>query len=325
MAIGINIGLDVHDYSGSKTIENIPIERFKDNLVMWGKDKLERTALLSHILNQFYTDFPDIGVLLIRLEPHDDLNLFYIDKKYEYGDPDLIIPYFLEKAQHETYREQFEKIINAIFGFHYEMRIVIGCVVLSYKVGEFPSSFADFLEDVKQYLINNPYSEDFTESNIKSVEKAINLLREAPLLEHTLWISLQLPEWLKLWNEGKTICIDLSGCDLQYQRLLVPLLLQIIKNYMPNCYSDLPSSLIVLEDVDEIFQRPPHEKYREYYDMNREYWDELREQNYFLTKEEIEEAYGDMSYLSKVQFDRIISRIIFDESIIIFKKRVINF
>ena len=35
--------------------------------------------------------------------------------------------------------------------------------------------------------------------------------------------------------------------------------------------------------------------------------------NYFLTKEQMEEAYGDKSYLSNVQFERVISSIILDE------------
>jgi len=313
MAIKINLGVDVHDFSSNMRTENIPLEQFKYNLLIWGRDRSEKIALLSHILNQFHARIPKVGVLLIRLDAHEDSNFFYLDKTYEYGDSDLIIPYFFEREQNEKNREQFENFINAIFGFHFEMRIVIGCVLRNYKVGEFPSSFVDFLEEVKLYLINNPYSEDFTQSNISSVEKAIELLQEDPILERTLWISLQLPEWLKSWSEGETVCIDLSQCDLYYQRLLVALILQAVKNYVPYNNSELPIGVIAIEDADEIFQRPPYEEYREYYGLNSEYWDELREQNYFLTKEQIEEACGDKSYLSNVQFERIISRIILDE------------
>ncbi len=313
MAVKINLGVDVNDFSRNMRTENIPVEQFKYNLLIWGKDKSERIALLSHILNQFHTRVPKVGVLLIKLNSDNNSNLFYLDKIYEYGDSNLEIPYFLEKEQNERNREQFENFINAIFGFHFEMRVVIGCVLLSYKAGEFPSSLVDFLDDVKLYLINNPYSEDFTQSHIKSVENAIKLLREDTMLEQALWIPLQLPEWLKLWNEGKTVCIDLSQCDLYYQRLLVAYILQAVKNYVPYNNSDLPVGVVAIEDVDEIFQRPPYEEYRAYYGLNREYWDELAEQNYFLTKEEIEEAYGDKSYLSQVQYERIISRIILDE------------
>lgn len=256
MAIKINLGVDVHDFSSNMRTENIPLEQFKYNLLIWGKDRSEKIALLSHILNQLHTRVPKVGVLLIRLDAHEDSNLFYLDETYEYGDSDLIIPYFFEQEQDEGNREQFENFINAIFGFHFEMRIVIGCVLLNYKVGEFPSSFVDFLEDVKVYLISNPYSEDFTQSNIKSVEKAIELLRDDPILERTLWISLQLPEWLKLWNEGKTVCIDLPQCDLYYQRLLVALILQIVKNYVPHNNSDLPVGVIAIEDVMRYFKNP---------------------------------------------------------------------
>lgn len=86
MSIKINLGIDVKVFGNSNTIENIPLEHFKYNLLIWGKDRLERTALLSHILNQFHTRVPDVGVLLVRLESNNDSNLFYFDKMYNYGD-----------------------------------------------------------------------------------------------------------------------------------------------------------------------------------------------------------------------------------------------
>ncbi len=312
MSIKINLGIDVRVFGNSNTIENIPLEYFKDNLLIWGKDRLERTALLSHISNQFHTSFPDIGVLLIRVESSKDSNLFYFDRKYSYGDLELEIPYFLENEIDEGNREQFEDFINAIFNFHFEMRIVIGCVLQHYKAGEFPSSIVDFLEEVKVYLKNNPYSEEFTSSNIRSVERAIETFSDDPALERALWIPLRLPEWLRLWREGKSICIDLSECDLYFQKLLVAMLLQVIKNHTPVKNSDIHIGVVAIEDVDNIFQKPPHEEYRRYYGESHEYWDELREENYFLTKEQIEEAYGDKVYLSNVQFERVISRIVFD-------------
>jgi len=153
----------------------------------------------------------------------------------------------------------------------------------------------------------------FTNSNIRSVESAIDLLREDPTLEKALWIPFRLPEWLRLWNEGKSICIDLSECDIHYQKLVVAMLLQAIKNLLPDNNSDIPIGVVAIEDVDNIFQKPPHEEYRRYYGESHEYWDELRGENYFLTKEQTEEAYGDKMYFANVQLERVISRIVFDE------------
>ena len=39
MAVKINLGVDVHDFSRNMRTENIPLEQFKYNLLIWGKDK----------------------------------------------------------------------------------------------------------------------------------------------------------------------------------------------------------------------------------------------------------------------------------------------
>ena len=137
MSLRINLGSSVYDYSSGLEIENIPLEYFKYNILITGKDQIEKSALLSHILNQFYTKVSNIGVLLIKLNSNEDTNLYHLDKVYEYGNQNLEIPYFSGNALSEVNREQFERFINAIFGFHFEMRIVIGCVLMQYKVAGF--------------------------------------------------------------------------------------------------------------------------------------------------------------------------------------------
>ncbi|MBA7520586.1 hypothetical protein ES705_12682 [subsurface metagenome] len=97
--------------------------------------------------------------------------------------------------------------------FNLEYRSLPPNFLFIYKLGRFPNSLVDFLEDVKKCLIEHPYDKDFTESNIRSIEKAIEFVQEDSLLERTLWIPSNLPEWLKLWSEGKEVCIDLSSCD----------------------------------------------------------------------------------------------------------------
>jgi len=122
--------------------------------------------------------------------------LYYFDNVYRYGDPNLTIPYFIEQELRGRNREQFSDYINAIFGFHFEIRHVIGCLLHHYRTHEFPSSIVDFLKDLKIYLKEHPYSEEFTQSSIKSIEKAIGLIQENPILERKLWIPLELKLFL---------------------------------------------------------------------------------------------------------------------------------
>ena len=244
MSIRINLGYNVHDYNSGFETEDIPLEYFKYNILISGTDQIEKRALLSHILNQLYTRASNIGVLFIRLKSNEDTNLYHLDKQYKYGDKDLEIPYFFGNPLSEVNREHFERFINAIFGFHFEMKIIIGIVLKQYRIDKFPNSIVNFLTDVKDYLIKNPYSEEFNESNVGSIEKAIDFIQEDPILEKTLWMYLDTPRWLKLWREGKTISIDFSECDLRNQKVLIPLLFQAIKENTP--FIDIIPPLVII-------------------------------------------------------------------------------
>ena len=74
-----------------------------------------------------------------------------------------------------------------------------------------------------------------------------------------------------------------------------------------------PTGIIALSSGDTIFKRIPYEEYTEAYGRNREYYDQIREQNYFLTKEQIEDAFGDKKYLLNTQLGKIFSDLIHDE------------
>ena len=53
MSIRINLGYNVRDYNSGLETEDIPLEYFKYNILISGKDQIEKSALLSHIFNQF--------------------------------------------------------------------------------------------------------------------------------------------------------------------------------------------------------------------------------------------------------------------------------
>ncbi|MFW9970052.1 MAG: hypothetical protein ACFFDF_07605 [Candidatus Odinarchaeota archaeon] len=315
MAIRINLGKKVLDYNSGLMTENLSLDSLKYNVLISCNDQTERISLISLILNQIYNKASNIGVLLIKLNSSEGKDLYHLDKVYEYGDLDLEIPYFFGNQLSEVQKEHFERTINAIFGFHFEISIVISCLLIQYKNGKFPSSIIDFLEDLINYLKEHPYHEEFNNSNIRSIEEAINFIQKNPVLESTLGLSFDIPQWLALWYEGRKICIDLSDCDLRYQRILVPLLLQAVKNCVPIKDSDTPVGIVVLEDCDDFLQKVPFEVYKNNFKINREYYHQIEEMAYFLTKEQLIEVFGDKDYLLNVQLESVFHRLIFDELI----------
>jgi hypothetical protein len=82
---------------------------------------------------------------------------------------------------------------------------------------------------------------------------------------------------------------------------------------MPQREYGTPSGIVVIEDVDDIFKKPPHDKYSRNFASNKEYYRKFAEENYFLMKEQIEKAGGDKDYLFDVQLEEIFNDLITSE------------
>ena len=314
MSNKINLGMKAYDFSSGMLTENHPLKNFKTNLLISGGSRNERTGLLSHVLNQFYATLPDIGVLLIQLGTNEDTYLYQLDRVFEYGTPELNIPYYAGHWFNMLNRERFMNYMIAVFGFHYEMSFVIDNLTRCYKGGALPSSIIDFLEALKRHLIKHPYHEEFTKGNIKSFEKAIDIFQEDPILEDTISIPLKgIPEWLSLWKEGKKICIDLSKCDTFQQRLLVTLITQAILKHVDQYNSEIPTGIVVMEDVDDIMEKLPYDDYKRIFMSNKEYYKAIIEESYVLTPEQFAEVYGDDNYLMNVQLEETFRHLIGNE------------
>ena len=108
MSTKINLGTEAYDFSSGMLTENHPLKNFKTNLLISGGSRSERTELLSHVLNQFYATLPDIGVLLIQLGSNKDTYLYQLDKVFEYGTPELNIPYYAGHWFNMLSRERFK-------------------------------------------------------------------------------------------------------------------------------------------------------------------------------------------------------------------------
>jgi hypothetical protein len=65
-----------------------------------------------------------------------------------------------------------------------------------------------------------------------------------------------------------------------------------------------PTGIVVIGDADDVLKKPPHDEYRRNYEKNREYCKKIEEENYFLTKEQIEEAFGENN-LMNVQLEQV--------------------
>ena len=77
--------------------------------------------------------------------------------------------------------------------------------------------------------------------------------------------------------------------------------------------SSEPTGIIVIEDADNVFEKPPHDEYSKNYETNKEYYRKIEEEAYILTKEQIEEIFGDDNYLMNIQLEQVCYNLIQNE------------
>ncbi len=189
----------------------------------------------------------------------------------------------------------------------------ITIVLDMYRHNVFPNSLIYLLDDVISYLKTKPYSEEFQNSLLRSLEKAIELLSKNPKLEETLRLIPLLPSWFVMWASRKKICLDLSTCDLRTQRILTSVIFQTIKNLVPHTNSDVIQGMVMIDDANQLFKRIPSEKYDYRYLLMKEQIKKEKAESYLLTKERWEEIYGDKEYFTRVKLARFFEDMIYNE------------
>ena len=73
------------------------------------------------------------------------------------------------------------------------------------------------------------------------------------------------------------------------------------------------NGVVIINDASEIFASVPWEQYLAHYNQKRDHWRYIKDQNLFLTKEQIIEAYGEPSILFKRQLEMYYRDLLLDE------------
>jgi hypothetical protein len=181
----------------------------------------------------------------------------------------------------------------------------------------FPTSIIGFLDLMYTYLEEKPYDNEFTKSLLNNIKDAIDLCKSDNSLEQIFKVRTSDPDWLALWRNKQKVWIDLSGCKPLIQKMLIPViflnLLRSTDHYgPPENYWHL-SGVVIINETEKVFASEPWELYNAQYNQRKQYWDNIRYNNLFLTKEQIVEAYGEPSILFKSQIKTYYNDILADE------------
>ena len=300
-----NCGRPYEPLTNHKIIKNVLIE---------SENSGERYNLMIDLLAQMEKRLPPFSTLYINLNSKVECPESFT-AKFTYSSLDFNIPYIYDLGDNS--RNRFSKCFNAIFNFHPELQIIMEIIYSNCKKRGFPTSIIGFLDLMYTYLEDKPYDNEFTKSLLKNIKEARDLLENDNDLEQTLRVGTRIPDWVTLWRNKQKLWIDLSICKPHIQKMLIPViflaLLRSTEHYgPPENYWHL-NGVVIINDADKVFTSVPWEQYLARYNQRRYHWNYIQEQNWFLTKEQMEEAYGDLFFLFKSQLETYYHALLLDE------------
>jgi hypothetical protein len=301
----INCERPYEPVSNHKILKNVLIEAEKSN---------DRQNLMVDLLAQMKERLPPFSALYINLNPKIECPEIFTSK-FTYSSSEFTIPYNLELGDYLY--DTFNRCYTAILDFHPEMLVIMGIIHHKCKKKGFPTSFLGFLELMRTYIQENEYDGEFTSSLLKNIKEVRELFESDNTLEQTLRVGTRIPDWVTLWRKKQKIWIDLSKCEPHIQKMLIPViflaLLRSTDDYGPAENYWRLNGVVILNDADKVFASVPWERYLACYNQRRYHWNTIQEHNWFLTKEQIIEAYGDTSFLFKSQLETYYHYILLDE------------
>ncbi|MBN1214665.1 MAG: ATP-binding protein [Candidatus Lokiarchaeota archaeon] len=257
----IPLGYHLKDGVITTHITYIPINKFSQDCVIFGKSGSGKTYFLANLVHEFYKKTKDrrLGILILNVAKENQ-EIFYQDFLIlKYSDADFKIPYFfsddtnkLEKHLQETatyicaslgLKNVFEKIIY---------RSMVGIIRLE---GHLPKNFYELLELVENYMNINSYGPEEQANLMQAFRNRKNVFEEEKI-QDVLNLSEEIPEWLNDWMNGKNIYLDLSVCSKFIKLLVVNAIFQLIRVITKDIESDELRNLIIIDEAHVILEKP---------------------------------------------------------------------
>lgn len=310
----VSFYVDRHWKNCGRPYEPLTNHKIIKNVLIESENSGERYNLMIDLLTQMERSLPSFSTLYINLNPKVECSETFT-AKFAYGSLEFSVPYIHDLGT--ASRDRFSKCFNAIFNFHPELQIIMDIIYSNCKKRGFPTSIIGFLELMYTYLEDRPYDNEFTKSLLNNIKDAIDICKSDNYLEQIFKVRTSDPNWLALWRNKQNVWIDLSGCKPLIQKMLIPViflnLLRSTDHYgPPENYWHL-NGVVIINETEKVFASEPWELYNTRYNQRKQYWENIRYNNLFLTKEQIVEAYGEPSILFKSQLKTYYNDILADE------------
>ncbi|MFX1305023.1 MAG: hypothetical protein ACFE9X_16835 [Promethearchaeota archaeon] len=248
----------------TKIIKSLFLNDLAYHAFITGRTGLGKTRLIAYLIYEVSKIAPHVGVLVILLRKESDKNLYKCDLTLEY--PNLEIPYFFS---YETLAKaipslNWSKIIKLI---RENARILTSSVGLTgvylknmntvekayfKKYKRPPSILRDLFKLWWGYFKKYKYPGDFGGASLRAIRNRINDLFDNSDLDTVVKVTSKLPIWLEELIKGKNVLLDLTNCDESAHLLVINLIFQMIKIFIPDIGANELKYLVTIDEIGEI-------------------------------------------------------------------------
>ena len=249
----IELGYYIRDGEITRRKKYLSLNDLTKHLYINGLTGAGKTRFLAYLVNEIAKMFPEVGLLMILLDNEIEQALFNYDIMEKY--PNISIPYtFLHedldpKKQHEDLSNILTSSIGLTNIFTINMENAINMCFNNHRT--YPPFLGYIYEQFWRWFEKKQYPGDFGGTSLLAIENRVFKLL-SPRLENVVKFTSDVPYWFKEFLNGKNVLIDLTSCKESEQTLLVNLIFQMIKIFVPQNAEDRLKYLIVIDEIDKI-------------------------------------------------------------------------
>lgn len=248
----------------STEIGLIEIDSLTTHLNIFGKTGTGKSTLIKMILHEIHSKRPDIGVLILNFaKPYleDDYPMAHV---YEFPSEKFRLPYITPSDRTMISIRETSNVFGACLGLkHIGPSIFSETLRLCYlKYNKFPEDIKDFFGCVDNNMKAKSWEPEYKQHVRTTFKRRINELFYREDLKATLKLLdgewKNIPEWFKLWMEGKTVLLDLTKCLEEEQHLIGMIILNMIDILIPidREKSNMLKYLLMLDEAHRLVGKP---------------------------------------------------------------------
>ena len=249
----IELGYYIRDGEITKRKKYLSLNDLTKHLYINGLTGAGKTRFLAYLVNEIAKMFPDVGLLIILLDNEIEKTFFTYDIIEKYPNTNIPYTFLFEDLDPQIQNEDLSYLLTSSVGLKNIYTINMENVLNVYfnKQNTYPTFLGSVYKRFWKWFKDKKYPGDFGGTSLLAIENRVFKLL-TPELENVVKFTSEIPYWFKEFLNGKNILLDLTSCKENEQTLLVNLIFQMIKIFVPQNTDDKLKYLIIIDEIDKI-------------------------------------------------------------------------